>query len=302
MYHGTVEIKKMDRSINALQKVGFVILPLFAFSIYLVGSRRSVRSQGEEESVFVLCCAVREEGIHAENALNDAVEYPLRLGAYEFRRIRGRVGCASVEVITMGIGMVNAAAAIAALAAEASSRRNTVTAVISFGCSGAHALGLEIGDVVVASETTPIGAYKLKSDGSKRYSGFKTTMEAPVKLKLWTDDRIRDALSTAALNEMKGRLWTGCIGSADTWTQAAASLVEMHGSLGTLCEDMEAAAVAQVCDKVGFPFGCVRDISNNELRKITNKEMGEISSLDVGTMGARSAAVAIAAINLLRNR
>jgi nucleoside phosphorylase len=90
----------------------------------------------------------------------------------------------------------------------------------------------------------------------------------------------------------------GAVGSSDTWTQEANSLREMNSSQNTLCEEMEGASLAQVCDSFEIPFACVKDISNNELHVTTEKQKGALSSLDLSNIGALSAQVAVSATKI----
>lgn len=240
---------------------------------------------------FVVCCAVDEESKHAERLLEGSVvERPLNLGDRAWRRVCGVVGAASVEIVTMGTGMVNAASAMTALAAETiGSSGMPVDGVLGFGCAGGHIEQLETGDLVVASSCVPLGAHRLLPDGSKRYNGFETTIADPVRLSIPTDERLRSALERAA-SATGPRAVVGHVGSSDTVSQQPAAIQEMHAALGTVCEDQDSAALAQVCTSIPVPFACVRDISINELRcTSTRVAAGKSTSVDVQKLGRRSA-------------
>ena len=250
---------------------------------------------------FVVCCAVEEESKHAERLLEGSVvERPLNLGDRAWRRVCGVVGAASVEIVTMGTGMVNAASAMTALAAETiCSSGMPVDGVLSFGCAGGHIEQLETGDLVVASSCVPLGAHRLLPDGSKRYNGFETTIADPVRLSIPTDERLRSALERAA-SATGRRAVVGHVGSSDTVSQQPAAIQEMHAALGTVCEDQHSAALAQVCTSLPVPFACVRDISINELRCTSARvAAGNSTSVDVQKIGWRSAATVMGAIREL---
>jgi nucleoside phosphorylase len=70
------------------------------------------------------------------------------------------------------------------------------------------------------------------------------------------------------------RIFSGTVASADVWTQHGQSIRTLHDLHGSLCEEMEAAAIAQVCAIYGVPFLAVKDVSNNELVKETEAETG----------------------------
>ena len=250
---------------------------------------------------FVVCCAVEEESKHAERLLEGSVvERPLNLGDRAWRRVCGVVGAASVEIVTMGTGMVNAASAMTALAAETiCSSGMPVDGVLGFGGAGGHIEQLETGDLVVASSCVPLGAHRLLPDGSKRYNGFETTIADPVRLSIPTDERLRSALERAA-SATGRRAVVGHVGSSDTVSQQPAAIQEMHAALGTVCEDQDSAALAQVCTSLPVPFACVRDISINELRCTSARvAAGNSTSVDVQKLGWRSAATVMGAIREL---
>ena len=250
---------------------------------------------------FVVCCAVEEESKHAERLLEGSVvERPLNLGDRAWRRVCGVVGAASVEIVTMGTGMVNAASAMTALAAETiCSSGMPVDGVLGFGGAGGHIEQLETGDLVVASSCVPLGAHRLLPDGSKRYNGFETTIADPVGLSIPTEERLRSALERAA-SATGRRAVVGHVGSSDTVSQQPAAIQEMHASLGTVCEDQHSAALAQVCTSLPVPFACVRDISTNELRCTSARvAAGKSTSVDVQKIGWRSAATVMGAIREL---
>ena len=245
---------------------------------------------------YLLCCAVVEEARHVENVLLDVLEVPLQLGRREWRRLRGKLGHTLVELLVVGIGMVNAASALTAFAAETVTTGVTINGVLCFGCAGAHTEALKVGDLVVASSLTPTGAFKLLPDGSRRWRGFKGYVGEDPPLHLATDSTLRAALQQSAEEDLGRVTIVGCIGSADSFTQSPEVIHMMHDSLGTYCEDQESAALAQVCASLQWPFGCVRDISNNELVRTSVRPPGASSSLDLSTIGARSAAAAVRAV------
>jgi nucleoside phosphorylase len=70
------------------------------------------------------------------------------------------------------------------------------------------------------------------------------------------------------------RVYSGTVASADVWTQHGESIRTLHDLHGSLCEEMEAAAIAQVAAIYGVPFLAVKDISNNELLKATASGSG----------------------------
>ena len=52
------------------------------------------------------------------------------------------------------------------------------------------------------------------------------------------------------------------IGSGDWWNNELDRIAWLHGRFGTMAEEMEAAASAQICQAYGMPFLTVRILSN----------------------------------------
>jgi Phosphorylase superfamily len=60
------------------------------------------------------------------------------------------------------------------------------------------------------------------------------------------------------------QVFVGTVASADRWNRAPERIRELAQKLGSLCEDMEAAAIALTCASHDVPFLTIKDISNNE--------------------------------------
>jgi nucleoside phosphorylase len=87
----------------------------------------------------------------------------------------------------------------------------------------------------------------------------------------------------------------GPVASADVWLQDPAWLDATHHRTGSLCEDMEAAAIGTICALHGIPFLTVKDISNNEFHAVSAFE-GTESELPVEEVGKRAAMVIMAVL------
>jgi nucleoside phosphorylase len=94
------------------------------------------------------------------------------------------------------------------------------------------------------------------------------------------------------------RVHEGVVASADVWTQHADSIRALHEQFGSLCEEMEAAAIAQICAQFEVPFLAVKDISNNELHALTDLDApgGSVLVHVEEEVGRRAAAVVAALI------
>ena len=61
------------------------------------------------------------------------------------------------------------------------------------------------------------------------------------------------------------RVDVGAVGSSDVWRQSPALIEQTHAAHQTLCEEMEAHALAQVCRVFEVPFVAIKDVANSEI-------------------------------------
>lgn len=229
---------------------------------------------------YVVICAMETEATHLRQRL-DAVEEG---NLFHWRSSRGMLGDAHVEIVVCGIGMVQAASAATAVCIE-----REPTAVLNYGCSGAHQETIACGDVVVGERSVHLGAVVVMPDGTRRPMGFDPNVDG-ADLTEGGPFIASDAHLLGIAREIAGlelpawpgntaapEVHFGTVGSADVWTQHGETLRWLEATYKTLCEDMEAAAIGQVCQAFGVPFLTVKDISNNELQLLT--DMGPGSSI-----------------------
>jgi adenosylhomocysteine nucleosidase len=211
---------------------------------------------------------------------------------------------AGQEIVALcsGIGMVNAAAGAEHVISAWNPR-----CVLNFGCAGAHRRDLMPGDVVIGSGTVHHGAVHILSTGEEYFPdrSYSVTGETVASTELDADPDLL-ARAQAAARGWKPEPWpqalgwpadvaprpakveSGRVASADVWTQFHERLDSLHTRHQSLCEDMEAAAVAQVCGRHGVPFLTVKDISNNEFHATSNLK-GDIDVLPASEIGKRAA-------------
>jgi len=216
-------------------------------------------------SVLVIC-AMEEEAKYLRDLMSDCKEVDL-LGA--MRRTRGTINGMEVDLVLCGIGGVYATQATTAAVLD----RKPI-AILSCGCSGAHVKELRMGDVVLASEVTPLDAVVLERGGKVRRTGVRRSMQDPQVVSWPADEKLLERAKTVSEGVVRERassggreikVMTGGVGSSDTWRQAPNIIEQIHAEASTLCEEMEAGAVAQVAHCFGVPFLAVKDIANNEL-------------------------------------
>ena len=210
-----------------------------------------------------------------------------------------------------GTGMVSAAAV-----AESVIGQHEPAAVLNFGCAGAHRLDLLPGDIVLGERLIAYDNIRENADGAQRYIGMYSYEHGERRRidYLSSDPSLLERARHVA-REWEGRhapwpvdvgwpeeiphrpptVIVGTVASADRWNRSTASiaaLVERHGSH---CEDMEAAAIAQVCASHDVPFLAVKDISNNELLKSAATQSGRSMVDQIGAeIGRRAGALTLA--------
>ena len=251
----------------------------------------------ESRAPIALVCAMESELSHALGRLDDPTPFPLG----PWCASRGSLAGKPVVALSTGIGLVNAAAATALLLSRVEPR-----AVFNFGCAGAHQETIFPGDVVIGSEIVAYGSLITLPDGSERYAGFRYSLNGQTLLTdLLRADRgllmrARDAAGgwepmvwpVADKSKRAPQVHTGVIGSADCWTQDPRRIGVLHDRHRSLCEEMEAAAVAQVCAMHDVPMLAIKDISNNELHSATEHGSAGPTLAEVSCeLGARSFAL-----------
>jgi futalosine hydrolase len=192
------------------------------------------------------------------------------LAPCEVRRCGGRalyqgtLAGQSVALQHSGVGKANAAATAALLIADLAPE-----AVVCFGCAGAYpGSSLRVGDLVLASEEC------YGDEGAQTSSGFLDMRELGFPLveaggERWFNrfpvDREmleRSQQLVAAQAGPDRRVKVGPLVTVSTCSGSTAlgeALVRRTGGLG---ENMEGAAVAQLCARFDIPFLEVRGISN----------------------------------------
>ena len=176
----------------------------------------------------------------------------------------GKLAGENVALQHSGVGKANAAATTALLLENLRPE-----AVVNFGCAGAYlSSGLNTGDLILASEEiygdegalTPGGFLEMQSLGFPlaEYGGEKWFNRYPVDADLLAHGH---ALVVQAMDTQQ-RVAVGPLVTVSTCsgtTSAGNLLAERTGGIG---ENMEGAAVAQLCARYGIPFFEVRGISN----------------------------------------
>jgi adenosylhomocysteine nucleosidase len=179
-------------------------------------------------------------------------------------------GAKSVAVFS-GWGKVAAAATVTQLIASF-----PITQVVFSGVAGAVQHGLSIGDVVIGT-----GLLQHDMDASPIFPRYEVPLLG--KFLFEPDRELREALTRAAQHFVQEDLHSviaaselaffhvrspqvtgGVIASGDKFFASAAEVAALRERLPLIaCVEMEGAAVAQVCEEYGMPFGIVRTLSDS---------------------------------------
>jgi futalosine hydrolase len=164
-----------------------------------------------------------------------------------------------------GVGKANAAAAATILLEQ-----QRPASIICLGCGGAYpGSGLRVGDLALASDEIygdegvaapngfldmeALGFALVQRNGHRYYDRFPADQE----LLRNSRDRIQDHADNTGL-----RLAVGAFVTVSTGSGTTAAGLALAQRTGGICENMEGAAIAQVCARYGVPFLEIRGISN----------------------------------------
>ena len=216
------------------------------------------------------------------------------------------VGEVPVVAVMCGMGMVSAAAAT-----EHVIDAHRPRAVLNYGCAGAHRRDILPGDVILGERVVHHSSVHILATGDEYYRGLGYVVggEKVKASELACDPALlaaaRDVLAgfapdpwprdlpwPAGVPYRDARVHTGVVASADAWTQWPERLDLLHARHQSLCEDMEAAAIAQVCAMHGVPYLTIKDISNNEFHAATDI-VGGFTEFPVAEIGRRGAALTL---------
>ncbi len=151
-----------------------------------------------------------------------------------------------------------------------------VSRLVLSGVAGGVRHGLSIGDVVIGT-----GLLQHDLDPSPIFPRYEVPLLG--KSMIEPDPQIRDGLMRAAQQFVREDLSTlvaaaelahfrihapqvvgGVIASGDKFFASTREVDELRGRLPLIaCVEMEGAAVAQVCEEYGVPFGVVRTMSDS---------------------------------------
>jgi adenosylhomocysteine nucleosidase len=219
------------------------------------------------------------------------------------------LGAQPIILARCGIGMLSAAAIT-----EATIGRWSPAAILNYGCTGAHRDDLLPGDLVIAARVVAYDNVKVGVADEETYWQMRY-LRADVQERadyLLADPALLAAAERAAA-ALAGRhepwpptsgwpeaiphraptVRSGTVASADRWNRAAARIGGLVATHDSACEDMEAAAIALTCASHNVPFLAIKDISNNELLRVTDPLSFDALGPE---LGRRAAALTLATL------
>ena len=206
---------------------------------------------------IVVIAAVSQE----TELLEKTLEHSGRVKSGGFEYIEGTIGNLRVVVCVGGVGKVNAAAATAIMI-----DRYQPQLVINTGCAGAYiGSGLVVGNLVVASEEVLAddGVVVLEGWKDLRYMNLPSIEQGGMRcynllpLSRHASEKAMQLADYYGVFLMRGRFAT--VSTCSGTRQYGAAL---SGRWNALVENMEGAAVAQVCLRCGVDCLEIRGISN----------------------------------------
>lgn len=177
------------------------------------------------------------------------IEKTGKIGGMEF--FLGQLEGKGIVLVKCGIGKVNAA-----LCAQTLIDKFSVVKIIFTGVAGAAVPELDIGDVVIASDTM----YHDVDAGAFGYLRGQIP-RLPVRA-FPADPDLIAAAKRAAEDTVGSRVFIGRILTGDQFIANKEEALRLGSELNGLCLEMEGAGVGQVCYYYSIPYLLIRCISD----------------------------------------
>ena len=203
-----------------------------------------VHTQSQVPQPLGVIAAMPVEGEAIESALSE----PVALLVLGRRVISGLLEGHQVLLAYGGVGKVNAALAVAALANAGAA------GVVMVGVAGAIAPGVGVGDAVVATDLVQHDVDVTAFNNPPGY--FRAGLAGGS-----ADPDLSDRLVMAA-RSIGAVVHRGCIASGDQFIASPEKSEAIADQFGAIAVEMEGAAAAHACRQIGLPLAVLRWISD----------------------------------------
>ncbi len=231
-------------------KKGIIVLLAMAGTVFTMSCTTNVVNENESnqvEKIGIIGAMDIEVDLLKESA---NVKKITKLADMDF--CEGSLGENDVVIVKCGMGKVNAGICASILINEFD-----CTQIINTGCAGSLDNDMDIGDIVVSTETvqhdfdaTHLGYKK----GEVPYTGLYA-FEADKNLRKIAVDTIKNAYTDV-------KVFEGRVCSGDQFISTKEQKDAIISNFGGLCCEMEGGAVAQSCYLHKVPFVILRVISD----------------------------------------
>ncbi len=187
---------------------------------------------------------------------------------YEKQFLKGKIENKNCVLVKSGVGKVNAARTTQLLIDYFS-----VDAIINVGSAGALNEKLDYGDIIVSTACIQHD-FDITCFGHPK--GYITDLGVQVKADETLVKRLEQVIQEQITEEklkikdekiMTGKLVTGIIATGDQFYNSPEIKRELRKEFHAECDDMEGAAIAQVCYLCHIPFVIIRSISDKPKTK-----------------------------------
>lgn len=164
---------------------------------------------------------------------------------------QGKIKGHEVVVVRSGIGKVNAA-----MCTQILIDRFCLDAIINIGVAGALSDDLEIGDIVLSTEL-------LEHDFDVTGFGYEKGVIPRMDTSIFVaDEMLRKTAQRAGKALSSVKIIEGRIATGDVFVNEKSLRAQIADQFGTVCAEMEGAAIAHVCHLNQMPVLVIRSMSD----------------------------------------
>ncbi|MFN3395174.1 MAG: futalosine hydrolase [Thermodesulfovibrionales bacterium] len=184
--------------------------------------------------------------------------YLKRVSSHPFNIYSGRINKNKLSLIISGIGKTNAAIGATYLV-----EKFFPDLLILFGIAGAYpSSGLSVGDVAIAEKEFYGDEGVIIKDGFHGLDFINIPLLKKGKKRLFNEFPLNKGIVNLVKRKTKATLKAGNFVTLSTITGTAERAIKLRDKYNAICENMEGAAVAHVCEVFGKDLLEIRGISN----------------------------------------